>query len=192
MAKLYYEKDCNRDLLKGKKVAVVGYGSQGHAHAQNLRDSGVEVVIGLYEGSKSAERARAAGFTVMNTQDAVQASDVVMILVNDEKQAALYRHASPVSARRHVRPLPMASTTVRLCRPRMSASWWLKCPGHRAPFQEGVACLSGGVRQDATDSARISPWLCICHWWRAPVYGNHLPRETEATCLASRPCCAAA
>ena len=98
MATMYYDKDCNQGLLKGKKVAVVGYGSQGHAHAQNLRDSGVEVVIGLYEGSKSAERASAAGFTVMNTQDAVQACDVVMMLVNDEKQAALYSASRPICA----------------------------------------------------------------------------------------------
>jgi ketol-acid reductoisomerase len=64
MARMYYEKDCSRDLLKGKKIAIVGYGSQGHAHAQNLRDSGMQVVVGLYEGSKSAEHAKAAGFEV--------------------------------------------------------------------------------------------------------------------------------
>lgn len=91
MAIMYYEKDCDLNLLNGKTVAVVGYGSQGHAHALNLRDSGVKVVIGLYEGSRSAEAARADGFEVYNTEDAVQKADLIMILVNDEKQAALYK-----------------------------------------------------------------------------------------------------
>ena len=91
MATMYYERDCNLVLLDGKKVAVIGYGSQGHAHALNLRDSGVDVVVGLYEGSKSAAKAKEDGFTVMNTAQAVEASDIIMILVNDEKQAALYQ-----------------------------------------------------------------------------------------------------
>ena len=91
MAQMYYEKDCNPEILKGKKIAVIGYGSQGHAHAQNLHDSGYDVVVGLYEGSKSAEKAKEDGLPVMLTGDAVAASDVIMILVNDEKQAALYK-----------------------------------------------------------------------------------------------------
>ena len=70
MAKMYYEKDCNLKVLSGKTVAVIGYGSQGHAHAQNLRDSGVNVIIGLYEGSKSAVKAREDGFTVLNSGEA--------------------------------------------------------------------------------------------------------------------------
>jgi ketol-acid reductoisomerase len=90
-AVMYYEKDCDLSLLDGKTVCVVGYGSQGHAHAKNLRDSGVKVIIGLYEGSKSAIRAKADGFDVYNTDEAVQKADIVMILVNDEKQAALYK-----------------------------------------------------------------------------------------------------
>jgi ketol-acid reductoisomerase len=91
MATIYYEKDCNLAALKNKTVAVVGYGSQGHAHALNLKDSGVNVVVGLYEGSKSKAKAEARGLKVLNTPDAVKAADVVMILVNDEKQAALYK-----------------------------------------------------------------------------------------------------
>lgn len=91
MAKIYYESDCNAEYLKGKKVAVIGYGSQGHAHSLNLRDSGVDVVVGLYEGSKSKAKAEARGLTVMNTADAVKAADMIMLLVNDEKQAALYK-----------------------------------------------------------------------------------------------------
>jgi ketol-acid reductoisomerase len=91
MAKLYYEKDCDLNLLKGKTVAVIGYGSQGHAHALNLKESGVHVVIGLYEGSKSISKAKEDGFEVFMTKDAVAMSDIVMVLVNDEKQAALYK-----------------------------------------------------------------------------------------------------
>lgn len=90
MSKMYYDKDCNLDFLKGKKVAVVGYGSQGHAHAQNLRDSGVDVVVGLYEGSKSAEVAKKDGFEVMTVKDASRVADIVMLLVNDEKMKSIY------------------------------------------------------------------------------------------------------
>ncbi|MDR3293027.1 MAG: ketol-acid reductoisomerase [Clostridiales bacterium] len=90
MATLFYEKDCNPKKLDGKVVAIVGYGSQGHAHALNLRDSGVRVIIGLYDGAPSAERARAAGFEVYTVAEATKRADLVMILVNDEKQAALY------------------------------------------------------------------------------------------------------
>lgn len=90
MAKLYYEKDCNLELLKGKKIAVIGYGSQGHAHALNLQDSNVDVVVGLYEGSKSWKLAEEAGLRVALVKDAVAESDIIMILVNDEKQVKLY------------------------------------------------------------------------------------------------------
>ncbi len=91
MATMFYEKDCNLALLKDKTVAVIGYGSQGHAHAQNLRDSGIKVIIGLYNGSKSAEKAKADGFEVYTTAEATKKADLVMILVNDEKQAKLYK-----------------------------------------------------------------------------------------------------
>lgn len=93
MAKMYYEKDCNKELLKGKKIAVIGYGSQGHAHAQNLRDSGMDVIIGLYEGSKSALQAKSDGFTVMTSAEATKAADIVMMLVNDEKMAHIYNES---------------------------------------------------------------------------------------------------
>ena len=90
MSKMYYDKDCSLNPLKGKTVAVIGYGSQGHAHAQNLRDSGVNVIVGLYDGSKSAETAKKDGFTVLNTAEAVKRADIVMLLVNDEKMKAVY------------------------------------------------------------------------------------------------------
>ena len=87
MAKMYYEKDCDISYLDGKKIAIVGYGSQGHAHAMNLRDSGCDVIIGLYKGGKSWPVAEKDGFTVMTTADATKAADIIMILINDEKQA---------------------------------------------------------------------------------------------------------
>lgn len=90
MAKMYYEKDCKKELLEGKTVAIVGYGSQGHAHAQNLRDSGINVIIGLYPGSKSAIKAKEDGFEVYNTDEATKKADLVMILVNDELQKSIY------------------------------------------------------------------------------------------------------
>lgn len=90
MSKMYYDCDCNLDALKGKTVAIIGYGSQGHAHALNLHESGCNVIVGLYEGSKSAQKAKEAGLTVMNTDDATKHADVVMMLVNDELMAGIY------------------------------------------------------------------------------------------------------
>ena len=89
-AKIFYQEDCNLSLLEGKKIAVIGYGSQGHAHGLNLKDSGCEVCIGLYEGSKSAEKARAQGLTVKTNAEAAKWADIIMILINDEKQATMY------------------------------------------------------------------------------------------------------
>ncbi len=90
MAKIFYAEDCNLSLLDGKTVAIIGYGSQGHAHALNLKESGVHVIIGLYEGSKSWKVAEEAGFEVYTAADAAAKADIIMILINDEKQADLY------------------------------------------------------------------------------------------------------
>src|ERR1700689_4914917 len=90
MSRRFYEKDGNLDYLNGRTVAIIGYGSQGHAHALNLRDSGVDVVVGLYPGSKSWAKAEAAGLKVMTTAEAAKAADVMMILVSDHLQAGLY------------------------------------------------------------------------------------------------------
>lgn len=91
MPKIYYQPDCDINVLKDKTVAIIGYGSQGHAHALNLHDSGVKVIVGLYEGSKSKERAEKAGLTVMTVPEAVKAADIVMILIPDERQADMYK-----------------------------------------------------------------------------------------------------
>ena len=92
MAKVFYDQDVNWDVMNGKTVAIIGYGSQGHAHALNLKESGVNVVVGLYEGSKSADKARIAGVTVKSAADAVKDADITMILIPDEKQADVYKN----------------------------------------------------------------------------------------------------
>jgi ketol-acid reductoisomerase len=162
MAKMYYEKDCDFSVLKGKTVTIIGYGSQGHAHALNLKDSGANVIVGLYEGSKSAEAARAAGLTVMVTADAVKAADVVMILINDEKQPAMYKKDVAPNLKsgaalafahgfniHYGQIVPPPDVDVIMIAP--------KGPGHtvRSQYEEGkgVPCLIA-VYQDATGKAR--------------------------------------
>ena len=90
-AKLFHQEDCNLSVLDGKKVAIIGFGSQGHAHALNLKESGVDVVVGLYEGSKSWKKAEDDGLTVMTTAQAAEAADIIMILTPDELQAKIYK-----------------------------------------------------------------------------------------------------
>lgn len=162
MAKIYYEKDCNPAALKDKTIAIIGYGSQGHAHALNLRDSGFNVVVGLYEGSKSKAKAEARGLKAMNTDEAVKAADVVMILVNDEKQAALYKKDIAPHLREGMtlmfahgfnihygQIVPPANVDVIMAAP--------KGPGHtvRSQYEEGkgVPCLIA-VYQDYTGQAK--------------------------------------
>ena len=89
--KIYYQEDCDVSVLKGHRVAIIGYGSQGHAHALNLKDSGVEVCVGLYEGSKSREKAEKQGVTVKTNAEAAKWADIIMILINDELQADMYK-----------------------------------------------------------------------------------------------------
>ncbi|MBP5750170.1 MAG: ketol-acid reductoisomerase, partial [Firmicutes bacterium] len=93
MQRIFYQQDCNLDKLKDKTVAIIGYGSQGHAHALNLMESGVKVVVGLYEGSKSWVKAESQGVTVMTAAEAAKNGDIIMILINDEKQAKLYKES---------------------------------------------------------------------------------------------------
>lgn len=162
MANMYYEKDCDFGVLKGKTVTIIGYGSQGHAHALNLKDSGANVIVGLYEGSKSADAARDAGLKVMVTADAVKAADLVMILVNDEKQAALYKKDIAPNLKsgaalafahgfniHYGQIIPPADIDVIMIAP--------KGPGHtvRSQYQEGrgVPCLIA-VYQNASGKAR--------------------------------------
>ena len=90
-AKFFYQSDCNLSLLDGKTIAIIGYGSQGHAHALNLKDSGCDVIVGLYEGSKSWAKAEAQGFEVYTAAEAAKKADIIMILINDELQADMYK-----------------------------------------------------------------------------------------------------
>ncbi len=162
MADMYYEKDCDLSLLKGKTIAIIGYGSQGHAHALNAKESGCNVIIGLYEGSKSWDKAVRQGFEVFTAAEAAKRADIIMILINDEKQAAMYKkdiepnleagnmlmfaHGFAIHFGQIV---PPADVDVTMIAP--------KGPGHtvRAEYQagEGVPCLVA-VHQDATGQAK--------------------------------------
>ncbi|WP_338626920.1 ketol-acid reductoisomerase [Clostridium baratii] len=162
MAKMFYEKDTNLELLKGKKVAVIGYGSQGHAHALNLHESGIDVVVGLYEGSKSVNKAKEAGLEVLSVKEAAKVADIIMILVPDEKQAKLYKeeiapNLSPGNALvfahgfniHYNQIIPPSDVDVFMVAP--------KGPGHmvRRTYTEGsgVPCLIA-VYQNPTGNAR--------------------------------------
>ncbi|MBR0382612.1 MAG: ketol-acid reductoisomerase [Eubacterium sp.] len=92
-ARIFYQEDCDLSYLEGKKIAIIGYGSQGHAHALNLKESGCDVIVGLYEGSRSWAKAESQGLTVYTAAEAAKQADVIMILINDEKQAALYKES---------------------------------------------------------------------------------------------------
>jgi ketol-acid reductoisomerase len=161
MVNRYYEKDGDLALLSGKTVAIIGYGSQGHAHALNLRDSGVNVVVGLYEGSKSRAKAEAAGLQVLSSADAAKAAEVIMILVADHIQADLYhRDIAPFLTQGktlmfahgfniHYKQIaPPENVDVTMVAP--------KAPGHRVRelFTEGVGVPAlVAVHQDASGKA---------------------------------------
>ncbi len=162
MARMYYDEDANLDYLKGKTIAVIGYGSQGHAHALNAKDSGENVVIGLYKGSRSTAKAEAEGLAVKSVGDAVAAADLIMILLPDETQKEIFESeirpnlaAGKVLAFAHgfnihfSQVVPPSDVDVIMVAP--------KGPGHlvRRQYQEGkgVPCLFA-VYQDATGNAR--------------------------------------
>ena len=162
MAKMYYEKDANLGIMKGKTVAIIGYGSQGHAHALNLKESGVDVVVGLYQGSKSWKKAEEAGLKVMDSAEAVKAADFVMVLIPDEKQGKLYKESIEPNLTEgksllfahgfnihYGQIIPPTFVDVFMVAP--------KGPGHtvRSQYQEGkgVPCLIA-VHQDASGKAK--------------------------------------
>ena len=159
---VYYDKDCNLNMIKAKKVTVLGYGSQGHAHAQNMKDTGVEgVTIGLREGSSSAAKAQEAGFDVKTPSEAVADADIVMFLVPDEHQKELYEeiesHIKQGAALAFAHGL---NIHFDLIKPRSDLDVFMvapKGPGHtvRGEYQKGggVPCLIA-VAQDATGQAK--------------------------------------
>jgi ketol-acid reductoisomerase len=158
---IYYQQDCDLNKLNGKTVAIIGYGSQGHAHALNLKESGVNVIVGLYEGSKSWAKAEKAGLKVMTSADAAKNADMIMILINDEKQAKLYKESIEPNLTEGKTLMfahgfnihfgcikPPKNVNVIMVAP--------KGPGHtvRSEYQvgKGVPCLIA-VHQDATGDA---------------------------------------
>ena len=161
MPKIYYQEDCNLSLLEGKTIAVIGYGSQGHAHALNLKVSGCNVIVGLYEGSRSWKKAQEQGFEVYTAAEASKKADVIMILINDEKQAAMYKESIAPNLRPGMmlmfahgfaihfgQIVPPKDVDVTMIAP--------KAPGHtvRSEYQRGrgTPCLVA-VYQDATGKA---------------------------------------
>lgn len=189
MAKIFYQQDCNIDLLKGKTIAVIGYGSQGHAHALNAHESGLDVIVGLYKGSKSWAKAEAAGLKVATVAEAAKASDLVMILLPDEKQSAVYYEsiapymtAGKILAFAHGFNIhfgqikPPADVDVIMIAP--------KGPGHtvRSEYLEGkgVPCLAA-VEQDASGRAMeyALAYAAAIGGSRAGVLETTFRQETE-------------
>ncbi len=189
MAKIYYQEDCNLSLLDGKTIAVIGYGSQGHAHALNARESGCNVIIGLYEGSKSWAKAEAQGFEVYTAAEAAKKADIIMILINDEKQAKMYKESIEPNLEEgnmlmfahgfaihfgQIVPPPYVDVT-------MIAP---KGPGHtvRSTYQDGqgVPCLIA-VQQDYTGKAhdRALAYALAIGGARAGVLQTTFREETE-------------
>ena len=189
MAKIYYQEDCNLSLLEGKTIAVIGYGSQGHAHALNAKESGCNVIIGLYEGSRSWKKAEDQGFEVFTAAEAAKRADIIMILINDEKQAAMYKE----SIAPNLEPgnmlmfahgfsihfgqiVPPEYVDVTMIAP--------KGPGHtvRSEYQagKGVPCLIA-VQQDATGKARdlALAYALAIGGARAGVLATTFREETE-------------
>jgi ketol-acid reductoisomerase len=189
MATLYYDKDADLSLLNGKTIAVIGYGSQGHAHALNAKDSGMKVIVGLHAGSKSAEKAKADGLEVFSVADATKQADVVMVLIPDTKQASVY--ASDIGPNLkdgamlmfahgfniHFGEIkPPTTVDVRMVAP--------KSPGHRVRevFKEGAGTPGlVAVQQDASGKAKALAlaYACAIGCTRAGVIETTFKEETE-------------
>ena len=189
MAKMYYEQDCNLNLLNDKTIAVIGYGSQGHAHALNAKESGCHVIIGLYEGSKSWAKAQEAGFEVYTAAEAAKRADIIMILINDELQANMYKNDIEPNLKEgdmlmfahgfniHFGQIvPPANVDVTMIAP--------KGPGHTVRSEyvagKGVPCLVA-VHQDYTGKAldKALAYALAIGGARAGVLETTFRTETE-------------
>jgi ketol-acid reductoisomerase len=189
MAKMFYDKDADIELIRSRKVAVIGYGSQGHAHALNLQDSGVDVVVGLQAGSKSAEKAKTAGLKVMSVADASKWADVIMVLIPDQHQARVYKsdiepHLTEGKmvmfahgfAIRFNWIVPPANVDVTMVAP--------KAPGHRVRevFKEGAGTPGLlAVQQDVTGTGKTTAlsYARAIGCTRAGVIETTFAEETE-------------
>ena len=160
-ARIFYQEDCNLSLLEGKTIAIIGYGSQGHAHALNLKESGCNVIVGLYEGSKSKAKAEAQGLKVYNTAEAAKMADIIMILINDEKQAKMYKediepNLQPGNMLMFAHGFNVHFGLIKAPKDVDVTMIAPKAPGHtvRSEYQagKGTPCLVA-VEQDATGKA---------------------------------------
>lgn len=189
MAKMYYEKDSNPEILRGKTIAIIGYGSQGHAHALNLKDSGHEVVVGLRSGSSNWEKAEAAGLKVVDTAEAAKLGDLIMMLIPDENQASVFKehiepnleegnilmfaHGFNITFQQIIAPV---KTDVIMVAP--------KGPGHtvRSQYEEGKGVPSLiAIYQDASGKAKeyALAYACGIGAGRAGILETTFREETE-------------
>jgi ketol-acid reductoisomerase len=187
--KVYYDKDADLSVVKGKKIAIIGYGSQGHAHANNLQESGVQVVVGLREGSGSVAKAEKAGLKVLPIAKAVAQADVVMILAPDEKQAGLYKEHIEPNLKKGVALAFAHGFNIHFGRiqPRKDLDVFMvapKGPGHlvRSTFTQGggVPCLIA-IHQDASGKAKALAlsYAAAIGGTRAGVIETSFREETE-------------
>lgn len=186
---MYYDKDCDLNLLNGKTVAIIGYGSQGHAHALNLKESGVDVIVGLYEGSRSWKKAEDAGLKVMTAAQAAQSADVVMMLINDEIQSRVYEEDIKPNLKEGNSLVFAHGFNIHfgLIEPPKDIDVWMvapKGPGHTVRSQylegKGVPCLIA-VYQDATGKAKelALAYASGIGGGRAGIYETSFREETE-------------
>lgn len=199
--KVFYDKDCDLSLIKGKTVAIIGYGSQGHAHAQNLNDSGVKVVVGLRKGGSSWDKVGKAGLTVMEVNDAVKAADVVMILLPDENIPEVYKNNVEPNIKsgatlafahgfnvHYNQVVPRADLDVIMVAP--------KGPGHtvRSEYLKGGGVPSLiAIYQDKSGKARDVALSMLPPTAAAKVESSKPTsrKKPRPICSASRPCCVA-
>jgi ketol-acid reductoisomerase len=190
MPRRFYEKDGNLDRLKGRTIAIIGYGSQGHAHALNLRDSGLDVIVGLYPGSKSKEKAEAAGLRVMSTADAAKAADTLMILVSDHIQGDLYNseiapHMTPGKTLMFAHGFNIHFGEIKAPEGVDVSMVAPKAPGHRVRelYTEGVGVPAlVAVHQNATGEAleKALAYAMALGCLKAGVIETNFKEETES------------